>query len=133
MTRMSIAASLSPSNRSGPIGPVLWPSRPRRDSRETGASTWRTRSSEAVRSISVRRKWLAQYVTISYKSVRSQAGRRRMTVNDDFFSDVTGPIAFGGLDSTDPLSFKVYQPDRVVLGRRGGGHPRGAGCPWARL
>ena len=53
-----------------------------------------------------------------------------MTVNDDFFSDVTGPIAFGGLDSTDPLSFKVYQPDRVVLGRRMEDHLRVAVCLW---
>jgi xylose isomerase len=37
-------------------------------------------------------------------------------VDDGFFSDVTGPIPFGGLDSTDPLSFKVYEPDRLVHG-----------------
>ncbi len=35
-----------------------------------------------------------------------------------FFVDVPGPIPFGGLDSTEPYAFKVYQPDRVVLGKR---------------
>ena len=39
-------------------------------------------------------------------------------VGEDFFSEVTGPIPFGGLDSTEPLSFKVYEPDRLVLGKR---------------
>ena len=28
-------------------------------------------------------------------------------MNGDFFSAVGGPIPFGGLDSTDPLTFKV--------------------------
>ena len=49
---------------------------------------------------------------------------------DEFFPDVTGPIAFGGLDSSDPLSFKVYQPDRVVLGKRMEDHLRIAVCLW---
>ena len=31
----------------------------------------------------------------------------------EFFPDVAGPIPFGGLDSSDPLTFKVYQPDRL--------------------
>ena len=39
-------------------------------------------------------------------------------MSEPFFTDVPGPIPFGGLDSTDPLTFKVYQPDRVVLGKR---------------
>ena len=34
-----------------------------------------------------------------------------------FFTDVEEPIRYGGLDSTDPLSFRVYQPDRIVLGK----------------
>ena len=33
---------------------------------------------------------------------------------EGFFSEVAGPIRFGGLDSTDPLTYKVYQPDRLV-------------------
>lgn len=36
----------------------------------------------------------------------------------DFFTEVPGPVPFGGLDSDDPLAFKVYQPDRLVLGKR---------------
>ncbi len=51
-------------------------------------------------------------------------------MGDDFFSDVREPIAFGGLGSTDPLTFKVYQPDRVVLGKRMEDHLRIAVCLW---
>ena len=35
-------------------------------------------------------------------------------MSDGFFSEVPGRIPFGGLGSTDPLAFKVYEPDRVV-------------------
>ena len=49
---------------------------------------------------------------------------------DGFFSEVAGPIAFGGLDSSDPLSFRVYQPDRLVLGKRMEDHLRIAVCLW---
>jgi len=51
-------------------------------------------------------------------------------VSDPFFADVPGPIAFGGLDSSDPLTFKVYQPDRLVLGKRMEDHLRIAVCLW---
>jgi xylose isomerase len=51
-------------------------------------------------------------------------------VEDGFFSEVTESIPFGGLDSTDPLSFKVYQPDRLVLGKRMEDHLRIAVCLW---
>jgi xylose isomerase len=51
-------------------------------------------------------------------------------VADDFFSDVAQPVAFGGLDSTDPLSFKVYDPDRLVLGKRMEDHLRPGVCFW---
>jgi xylose isomerase len=51
-------------------------------------------------------------------------------VGQDFFSDVEGPIPFGGLDSTDPLSYKVYDPDRIVLGRRMEDHLRVGVCFW---
>jgi xylose isomerase len=51
-------------------------------------------------------------------------------VGDDFFSEVTGPIPFGGLDSTDPLSYKIYEPDRLVLGKRMEDHLRIAVCLW---
>src|SRR5712691_3778865 len=51
-------------------------------------------------------------------------------MSGDFFSDVPGPILFGGLDSSDPLSFKVYEPDRLVLGKRMEDHLRIAVCLW---
>ena len=47
-----------------------------------------------------------------------------------FFIDVPERIAFGGLESTDPLTFKVYEPDRVVLGKRMEDHLRIAVCLW---
>jgi xylose isomerase len=51
-------------------------------------------------------------------------------VSQDFFSDVAERIPFGGLDSEEPLSFKVYQPDRVVLGKPMEDHLRVAVCLW---
>ncbi len=51
-------------------------------------------------------------------------------MSEDFFSEVTEPIRFGGLASTDPLSFRVYQPDRLVLGKRMEDHLRIAVCLW---
>jgi xylose isomerase len=47
-----------------------------------------------------------------------------------FFPDVTGPIPFGGLDTTDPLAFRVYEPDRLVLGKRMADHLRIGVCLW---
>jgi xylose isomerase len=51
-------------------------------------------------------------------------------VGEDFFSEVTEPIRFGGLGSTDPLSFRVYEPDRLVLGKRMEDHLRVGVCFW---
>ena len=48
----------------------------------------------------------------------------------DFFADVPARIPFGGLDSSDPLSFKVYEPDRMVLGQRMEDHLRPGVCVW---
>jgi xylose isomerase len=53
-----------------------------------------------------------------------------MIVSGGFFSEVAGRIPFGGLDSTDPLSFKVYDPDRLVLGKRMADHLRIGVCFW---
>ena len=47
-----------------------------------------------------------------------------------FFDGVTGPIQFGGLGSEDPLTFKVYQPDRMVAGKRMVDHLRPGVCFW---
>ena len=48
----------------------------------------------------------------------------------EFFTDVPERIGFGGLASTDPLAFKVYEPDRMVLGKRLEDHLRIAVCLW---
>lgn len=56
--------------------------------------------------------------------------REEDVVDGDFFSEVAGPITFGGLDSTDPLTFKVYDPHRLVLGKRMADHLRIAVCLW---
>ncbi len=49
---------------------------------------------------------------------------------DAFFADVTGRIPFGGPGSTDALSFKAYEPDRLVLGKRMEDHLRPGVCFW---
>jgi len=51
-------------------------------------------------------------------------------VGEDFFTEVEDPIRFGGLGSTDSLSFKVYDPDRIVLGKRMEDHLRPGVCFW---
>ncbi len=49
---------------------------------------------------------------------------------EGFFTDVTGRIPFGGLGATDPLAYRVYEPDRLVLGKRMEDHLRVAVCLW---
>jgi xylose isomerase len=49
---------------------------------------------------------------------------------DSFFSEVPDRIPFGGLNAVDPLAFRVYQPDRLVLGKRMDDHLRIAVCLW---
>ena len=49
---------------------------------------------------------------------------------DTFFAEVPGRVPFGGPDTTDPLAFMVYDPDRVVLGKRMEDHLRIAVCLW---
>ncbi len=51
-------------------------------------------------------------------------------MSEAFFTEVTSPIRYGGPDSTDPLTFKVYQPDRMVLGKRMVDHLRPGVCFW---
>src|SRR4051812_26765647 len=58
------------------------------------------------------------------------AAREARAMVDGFFSDVTEPIRFGGLDSDDPPSFKVYDADRLVLGKRMEDHLRPGICFW---
>jgi xylose isomerase len=51
-------------------------------------------------------------------------------VTQDFFSEVPDRIPFGGLEASDPLTYKVYEPDRLVLGKRMEDHLRLAVCVW---
>jgi xylose isomerase len=51
-------------------------------------------------------------------------------VGESFFSEIAEPIRFGGLGSDDPLTFKVYEPDRLVLGKRMEDQLRIAVCLW---
>ncbi|KQO24628.1 xylose isomerase [Acidovorax sp. Leaf76] len=46
-----------------------------------------------------------------------------------YFSDIS-PIAYEGPDSTNPLAFKWYDKDRLVLGKRMQDHLRFAVCYW---
>jgi xylose isomerase len=47
-----------------------------------------------------------------------------------FFTDVADRIPYGGPDSTDPLAFAVYEPDRMVLGNSMAEHLRIGVCLW---
>ena len=51
-------------------------------------------------------------------------------MGEDFFTEVPGRVPFGGSDSDDPLTFKVYEPDRLVLGKRMEEHLRIGVCLW---
>jgi xylose isomerase len=48
----------------------------------------------------------------------------------EFFPEVTDPIRYAGRDSVDPLAFKVYDPERVVLGKTMRDHLRVSVCYW---
>jgi xylose isomerase len=51
-------------------------------------------------------------------------------MSEVFFTEVPRPIPFGGLGSADPLAFSVYEPDRLVLGKRMEDHLRIGVCLW---
>lgn len=51
-------------------------------------------------------------------------------MSSQFFLEVPGRIPVGGPRSSDPLSFKVYDPDRIVLGKRMEDHLRIAVAYW---
>ena len=61
----------------------------------------------------------------------SQQGRtgKESSMADEFFAKA-GTIEFKGLDSADPLAYKVYDKDRVVLGKSMEDHLRIAVCYW---
>ena len=47
-----------------------------------------------------------------------------------FFTDVPEPVAFAGSGDTDGLAYRVYDPDRMVAGRRMEDHLRIGVCYW---
>ncbi len=47
----------------------------------------------------------------------------------DFFRNIE-PVGYEGPDSTNPLAFRYYDPDRTVLGKRMEDHLRMAVCYW---
>jgi len=51
-------------------------------------------------------------------------------MSSDFFTDVPARIGYGGPDSDDPLAYAVYQPDRIVRGKRMDDQLRIAVCLW---
>jgi xylose isomerase len=51
-------------------------------------------------------------------------------VSEPFFRDVTAPIRYAGMGSTEPLAYKVYEPDRIVLGKRMEEQLRIGVCLW---
>jgi xylose isomerase len=51
-------------------------------------------------------------------------------VPGDFFAEVREPIRFAGLGADDPLTFKVYDANRLVRGRSMAEHLRIAVCLW---
>jgi xylose isomerase len=51
-------------------------------------------------------------------------------VGEDFFTTVPGRVPFVGPASSDPLGYKVYQPDRMVLGKSMEEHLRIGVCLW---
>ena len=51
-------------------------------------------------------------------------------MSTEFFTAVTEPIRYGGPDAEDPLAFRVWQPERMVLGRRMVDWLRPGVCVW---
>ena len=51
-------------------------------------------------------------------------------MGEEFFTEVPERIRFRGADADDPLAFKVYEPDRLVLGKRMEEHLRIGVCLW---
>src|SRR6185503_20273957 len=49
---------------------------------------------------------------------------------DTFFHEVPGRIPFGGPGAAEPLAYTVYEPDRMVLGKRMEDHLRIGVCLW---
>ncbi|MGI9624534.1 MAG: xylose isomerase [Acidimicrobiales bacterium] len=48
----------------------------------------------------------------------------------DFFDEIEGPVPFAGSGSTDGLAYRIYDPDRLVGGKRMEDHLRIGVCYW---
>src|SRR2546427_1934560 len=55
---------------------------------------------------------------------------RRIGMRGEFFTEVPERIRYGGPESSDPLAYAVYQPDRELLGKRMEDQLRVAVCLW---
>jgi xylose isomerase len=51
-------------------------------------------------------------------------------VTSEFFTEVAEPVRFEGGDTDNPFAFRVYNPDRMVLGKRMEDQLRIAVCYW---
>ena len=51
-------------------------------------------------------------------------------MSEEFFSEVTGPVEFAGSGGGGDLAYRVYDPDRMVLGKRMEDQLRIAVCYW---
>lgn len=60
------------------------------------------------------------------KQIRHQGDEPPMS---DFFGDIE-PIRYEGPESRNPLAFRHYEPDRMVMGKRMEDHLRMAVCYW---
>jgi len=70
---------------------------------------------------------IAKYRALSPGVERVIRGDQQMTMS--YFADIP-PIRFEGVDSVNPLAYRYYDKDRLVLGRRMEDHLRMAVCYW---
>jgi xylose isomerase len=61
---------------------------------------------------------------------QSSSDQGGVTSMSSGFFEIDQPIGYEGPDSANPLAFRWYQPDRVVLGKRMEDHLRFAVCYW---
>src|SRR5438128_10683441 len=55
---------------------------------------------------------------------------RRIGMRGEFFTEVPERIRYGGPESSDPLSYAAYQPERELLWQGMAAQLRGAVCLW---
>ncbi len=49
-------------------------------------------------------------------------------MSEPFFGEIQAPIPFAGSGATGPLAYRVYDPGRLVLGKRMEDHLRVGVC-----